>query len=54
MNNIERKVDNIELIQDILQSIIVEVGMIGEYSDRRERRLNELYDKTKLIEVQDE
>ena len=46
--------NNIEIIQDILQTIIVEIGMIGENSDRRESILNELYNKTEWLEVQDE
>jgi hypothetical protein len=45
--------NNIELIQDILESIIVEIGMTGEYSETRERRLNELYNKTELLEEEE-
>lgn len=48
----DRVMNNIELIQDILQNIIVEIGMTAEYSDIRERRLNELYNKTELLGVE--
>lgn len=43
---------NIELIREILESIIVELGVTGKYSERRDKRLNELYNKVKRLDVQ--